>query len=72
MKETEAEIKALVDDARERIQDVMDNGPGEYDHNIISATLRILSSKVGTRYSDELVEELGLTELYSIPTMGAK
>lgn len=49
------------------IEDLIDTNPnGQYTHNIISCLLRGLAEETDVESANEVIEELCLTELYSI------
>jgi len=54
--------------ARVKIQELIGN-EHQYTHNIISIVLRNLASSYGYRYSDEIVNELNLYEIYGIASL---
>jgi len=59
---------ASQDAAREKIQNLLEE-PHQHTHNIISIVLRNLASSYGYRYSDEIVDELNLYEIYGITSL---
>jgi hypothetical protein len=58
--------KLTIEKARKEIEELI-ICPGEYGHNIISATLRIIAKEYGAGEANKLVEELNLEGHFGIP-----
>lgn len=59
------EVINEVQQTRTRIEKAMNQG-GNFTHNIIGLSLSSLASKCGKKYANELIDELGLDDLYGI------
>jgi len=58
--------KITIKKARKEIEELIER-PGEYGHNIVSLTLRIIAKEYGYGEANKLVEELDLESHFGIP-----
>ena len=53
-------------DIRADMTEIVEEGAGPFQHNIISITLRIIAQKHGVALADQMVEEFELEALFGI------